>query len=196
MKRPALIRILAIGRVPIFAHWSLLIAFFLALAATQNIVKASISFCSFFFLMLIHELGHAAAARKMGVPVISIELYPVHGLCYFEMPDSARADIFIAWGGVAAQGVLLALAVLLGTILSALGVKTPELLYPLFFVLVPLNAVLIVTNLMPIALLDGAKAWGVLRLLAPRIRSRPQYSRKKKKATTSSNVVKLKERKR
>jgi membrane-associated protease RseP (regulator of RpoE activity) len=113
--------------------------------------------------MLAHELGHAFVARKCRLPVYSLQLYAIHGLCSYGAPRREGSDVAVAWGGVAAQAVLFIFALLLAKAFSFTG-GIPHLLAPAFDVWVPINMLVAFCNLLPIPPLDGAKAWRFIPL--------------------------------
>lgn len=160
---------------PVVAHWSVLLAFPLGWAIEKSILGALVAQGAFLVLMLAHELGHAFVARRLRLPVYSLELYAVHGLCRHGAPRHERSAIAVAWGGVAAQGAVFALALLLAKGLNLSG-GIPRTLAPAFDVWVPANMLIVFCNLLPIPPLDGAKAWRfvplVLSSLVRRVRSR------------------------
>src|SRR5690349_17357044 len=96
--------------VPVVLSWTVFLALPYFYYRQRALLGMAIAFACFFFLMLIHELGHAAVARWRRVRVLEIQLYVVHGLCRHEAPDREIDDIWIAWGGVAAQAVVLLIA--------------------------------------------------------------------------------------
>lgn len=169
---------------PVLAHWSVLLAFPLGWAIEKSFLGALVAQAAFLVLMLAHELGHAFVARRLRLPVYSIELYAIHGLCRHGAPHREGADVAIAWGGVLAQGILFALALLLAKGLNVSG-GIPRTLAPAFDVWVPLNMLIAFCNLLPIPPLDGAKAWRVIplgfstlrRLATQRTRRRPSAGR-------------------
>jgi Zn-dependent protease len=155
--------------VPVVLSWTVLLGLPWFLYLTKSFYGMAISFVAFFLLLLVHELGHAAMAKWRKVPVLEIELYILHGLCRYEQPDREVDDIWIAWGGVAAQGVLL---------LVAFGVNHLLLEYAFIYYLqiwwvaeifISTNLILIVMNLIPVPPLDGAKAWRVVPRLWARV---------------------------
>lgn len=53
-----------------------------------------------FFCVLLHELGHAVAALRLGVPVTEIVLLPIGGLAKLKMiKDDAKQEFLIAGAG-------------------------------------------------------------------------------------------------
>jgi hypothetical protein len=82
--------------------------------------------------------------------------------CEHDEPYYERDDIFIAWGGVLAQLCMLALAVAAKHAVRLLLPDWEPLLSPILFVFIDANLVIAVINLIPVAPLDGHKAWRVL----------------------------------
>ncbi len=150
---------------PILVHWSVLLGLLWFGYRYQRVAPALMTFFGFFALLLIHELGHAIAARSRRVHVFGIRLYVLHGLCSHVMPARERDQVFIAWGGVLAQGIVLVLALVANLILSRISPAAAYALDPLFRVLIFGNAFMIAFNLLPVAPLDGHLAWRVLRPL-------------------------------
>src|SRR5690348_259590 len=95
-----------IARVPVRAHWSILLAWPFAWAFAREVLAGTILFSGFVALLLAHEFGHALLARKLGLKVFSIEIYPFHGVCKFEEPYWAVQHYLVSWGGIAVQAVL------------------------------------------------------------------------------------------
>ncbi|HVJ30758.1 MAG TPA: Zn-dependent protease, partial [Gammaproteobacteria bacterium] len=70
--------------VPISLHWTVFIGIPWFYYETRSLAGTAIAFVAFCFLILIHELGHAAVARWRGVEVESIRLFFIHGTCTTE----------------------------------------------------------------------------------------------------------------
>ena len=124
----------------------------------KDFLGAIVAQAAFFVLMLAHELGHAFVAHRLRLPVFSVRLYLVHGQCHYGAPRREAADVAVAWGGVAAQAMLFVLALLLAKSMSLAG-GIPRALAPAFDVWIPINMLVAFCNLLPIATLDGSKAW-------------------------------------
>jgi Zn-dependent protease len=152
------LRLFTYHGAPVVAHWSVLLAFPIGWSIQKSIIGALVAQVAFLALMLAHELGHAFVARCFRLPIHSLELYAIHGLCRHGAPRRERQAVAIAWGGVAAQGAVFALALLLAKGLNLSG-GIPRALAPAFDVWVPANMLIAFCNLLPIAPLDGAKAW-------------------------------------
>lgn len=112
-----------------------------------------------FFSIVLHELGHAFFVRRYRLSVVSIDVTGIGGECrWVGTPTDVQRSI-IAWGGVLAQGLLIAvLAIVHETVGFGSGIarETAEML--IFG-----NAFLIVVNLLPFRRLDGSKAWPLFR---------------------------------
>lgn len=111
-------------------------------------------------LLLVHALGHAMAARLVGVRAGALELTGIGGQCATGETTSVRRAA-IAWGGIVAQLIVLGVTELVG------GVR-PDLRW----VATVGNAWLMAVNLIPIAPFDGADAWHFPYLLGQRARQR------------------------
>ena len=151
--------------IPITLHWTVLLALPWFYYQTRSVVATAIACVAFFFLLVVHELGHAAVARWRNVRVQSIQLYFIHGLCTHDEPYDEEDDVLIAWGGVAAQLVLLVIAFGTSMLLASFAPLAYNLVAPAFRVLIQTNLLIMVINLIPVAPLDGVKAWRALPLL-------------------------------
>lgn len=110
-------------------------------------------------IVLVHELGHAIFARSLRLQVLALDLNGVGGRCVYSGYATDAQRSAIAWGGVAAQGVLaIALEVVARTVgfgSSAIGETAKAI--------VAINIATIVLNLLPLRWLDGGEAWALFR---------------------------------
>jgi Zn-dependent protease len=158
------VRLFALAGIPVRAHWSTLLLLG-TLALTGWLIGPG-PLClalGVIAVMLTHEIGHACFARRMGYPAIEIRVYPLVAHCYYSEPYSEFEDAVIAWGGVAAQMLLLVPAAVAFAILG----NTPfGVLNVMLFSLTYVNAIMIALNLIPAPGLDGRRAWKLPFMLA------------------------------
>ena len=148
--------------IPIRIHWSfwLLIAGYglvgLQSGGVFGLLESLSLMAVLFSSVILHELGHALAARWFGVSTAHITLYPFGGLAALRSePKGSWAEFVIAVAGPLVNGVLFALGALawLGT--GWIG----------FAIFAGLNLVMGVFNLIPAFPMDGGR---VLRaILSP-----------------------------
>jgi Zn-dependent protease len=120
------IRIATVAGIPVYVHVTFvaLIAFvFLQDWARGHDVGAALGGVLFilaiFGTVVLHEFGHAFAARSYGIPTRDITLLPIGGLARLErMPDVPRQELWVALAGPA---VNVALAAITATLLLAAG---------------------------------------------------------------------------
>lgn len=134
-----------------------------------DVAEAVVFICSFFVIVLLHELGHALAARRYGIRTRDITIMPIGGLARMErMPDKPLQELVVALAGPA---VNLALAAFLGAVYwGAIGPVSNwerpgqiELVGAHFMLkLVLANLVMAGFNLVPAFPMDGGR---VLRSL-------------------------------
>ena len=150
-----------------FAHWTLGGAS--ALGAGLALVGG------LFGSVLLHELGHALAARRYGIATHDIVLLPIGGVARLErMPARPGQEIAVALAGPAVN-VAIAAALFTGLALggrleplSALGVASGSLVERLMLA----NLGLVAFNLLPVFPLDGGRVLrGLLALRLPHARA-------------------------
>lgn len=130
----------------------LLALVFVAFGGIVGVLVVGLSFGS----VLVHELGHALVARRLGVRVSGIELSFFGGAAKMvQMPRSADHEIAIAGAGPAVSLLLGVAGLGLGTLLHV----------PLFGLIGWINLVLAGFNLIPALPMDGGR---ILRALLTR----------------------------
>lgn len=158
-------------------HWTALLVFPWLLLWFRNPVFALIGTVAYVLLHLVHEAGHVFVARHYKRYVESISIRGLHSHTEIASYGSFRENVFIAWGGVLAQLLLLAMTYLLEPLLYASGNPWLVLLLgPLTFMFISWNIFLMVVALLPIGPMDGHQAWGVIWL------TKQWWKRRKKKA--------------
>jgi Zn-dependent protease len=117
-----------------------------------------------FGCVVLHELGHALAARRYGIPTRDITLLPIGGVARLErMPEDPRQELVVALAGPAVNVVI---AALLFAWLTLRGAPDPVALEVtgasvvrggLAERLMAVNLMLVVFNMLPAFPLDGGR---------------------------------------
>ena len=104
-----------------------------------------------FAIVLIHELGHVAAARTFGWNVVAVELLPFGGVAVMDKPGAvpAREDIIVALAGPL-QNVMM---ILFAFAMSYFGLWSEA--WSQYFIRA--NEMIALFNLLPILPLDGGR---------------------------------------
>lgn len=106
------LQVATVRGVPVYVHWSLPLGG-LIVAAIGGVGVAGAASCSLAFAALIalHEFGHFAAARALGLKVFAVDIAGFSGACSVQVPRSARHTFLVYSAGLAAQVVVLLLTV-------------------------------------------------------------------------------------
>jgi Zn-dependent protease/predicted transcriptional regulator len=124
-------------------------------AAIQGVVFISLVF----FCVLLHEFGHALAARRYGINTPDITLLPIGGLARLDrMPEKPGEELVIAIAGPLVNVVI---AALLAPFVPVVMMMKPEVLEHFAFGLIPrlfiANCILVLFNLVPAFPMDGGR---------------------------------------
>lgn len=156
--------------VDVYVHWTVLVIGILMIYGTiRNPWVTLAAGLSWLALMLLHESGHMVAAQRKHCQVMSIDLYPIFGLCCFQTPWSRFDHCVIAWGGVIAQ-LLVAIPLVVG--LKVFGYSNFNPINAILIIFGPYSLVVAVFNLLPIRGLDGSVAWWIIPEAIKRMRGR------------------------
>ncbi|MBK8253323.1 MAG: hypothetical protein IPK82_11745 [Polyangiaceae bacterium] len=162
--------------VPVRIHWSVPLFAFLA----GGVHFAPGAWIAALLLVLIHEAGHAFVVKRVGARPIALDVLGFGGLCWWEGSVTPIGRACIAWGGVWAQMIVLALT-LIGV--AIWGRPEQPFYNQMIDVAITSNLWLIGINLLPIAPLDGKEAWSLFPLLKRR------FSRRAAPAKTESVLI-------
>lgn len=163
--------------IDVFVHFTFLIllgfiglAHWMAGRSLEAALAGVLFFASLFLCVLLHEYGHALAARRYGIGTKDITLLPIGGLARLErMPEKPMQELIVALAGPAVN-VVIAGGLLAGLFLrnswqlpSEVSVTSGGFIERLLMV----NVFLVLFNLLPAFPMDGGR---VLRsLLAMRM---------------------------
>ncbi len=161
------LKIAQVAGIPIYLHLTfLLLIAFIAISAgvTGGGVSAMIGGVAFplalFGSVLLHELGHALAARRFDIHTRDITLLPIGGVARLErMPEKPIQELWVALAGPAVNVIIAAVLflVLLGT--GRLEPITGTSLSEGSFLsrLMVVNITLLLFNLIPAFPMDGGR---------------------------------------
>jgi ATP-dependent Clp protease adapter protein ClpS len=133
--------------IAVYVHWSFAAGGVLvSLLGHADPVQWIYFYLAYTILILLHEGGHVAAARLLGLKVFAIEISGTGGLCRIERPRHVRHSVFVYSAGLLAQIFVFLLT--LGYIKVFDWPKTAAgLAIAITFTLV--NIILFVANLFP-----------------------------------------------
>ena len=160
-------------------HIRLHATFLLLLAWIASVDRKALPlFLGLFVCILLHELGHALTAIRLGYPIRRITMYPIGGVATLEAQPSPKHEFLITVAGPLVN-VVIAGVIYLYLRFSPGGlpvvffdgirsyVQNPETIRTYFTMLGLANASLAVFNLLPAFPMDGGRI--VRSLLAMRI---------------------------
>jgi Zn-dependent protease len=135
---------------------------------TTDCLVAVAGALGYFASLVLHELGHALAARRVGIPIAGIDLWFFGGLSHMRRePATAGEELKVAAAGPAVTLLLFGLCVAAATLLSSTGSFTDVALPRNDFTTTPalalvgwlgfINAALFVFNIIPAFPLDGGR---------------------------------------
>jgi Zn-dependent protease len=124
------------------------------------------SVLSFFGSVLLHELGHALAARRSGLQVAGIDLWALGGITRTEESKDPGTEFRVAAAGPAVTLLIVGASILAGVLVSPNGhffdvaigedvAATPALVWLSW--LTSINVLVLVFNLVPAFPLDGGR---------------------------------------
>jgi Zn-dependent protease len=161
-----------IAGIDVYVHFTFLILLgWVAIAhfahgdSVAMAVKGMLFIIALFGIIVLHELGHALAARRYGIATRDITLLPIGGVARLErMPEDPRQELVVALAGPAVNVVLAALffALLALGELPVMPDQVMEVSGPVLAQFFWVNVFLVGFNLLPAFPMDGGR---VLRAL-------------------------------
>jgi len=153
------------GRIPVSMHWTVLLNFAWLYIIFMDLLATLIGAATLFLVMMAHEFGHVAVLRRRRIKIAAISLSGLHGeTSYDEWSAKPGDSIAVAWGGIAAQVVVLLLALAANYLIPFHESAIALLIWgPMYFVFTKFNIFLMIIALLPIGPFDGHEAWRVFR---------------------------------
>ena len=164
-----------ISGIDIRLHWSFFLlpiyVYFMAAGESQVAALTSVALVfAVFGCVLLHELGHAFAARQFGIGTRDILLLPIGGVASLQrMPRNPFQELWIAIAGPLVN-VVIAIALFAGLTFSpfTLGSAVAEFLT----ILAAANLFLVVFNMIPAFPMDGGRVLrSVMAMFIPYVKA-------------------------
>jgi Zn-dependent protease len=152
----------SVSGINLRVHWTFLLLpawiYFSSISAGSGVVTAAISvlfLLAVFGCVVLHEFGHAMAARQFGIGTRDITLLPIGGVASLErMPRNPLQELWIAVAGPLVN-IVIATAILMGLAINPTTGST--VLSQFFGQLMLANVVLVVFNMIPAFPMDGGR---------------------------------------
>ena len=174
--------------VTFFLLLAVLASYYGAQGGAGGALKVIIFFLLVFLCVLLHEFGHAFAAKAYGIKTADITLLPIGGVARMErMPEKPAQELVVAIAGPLVNVVIAAGLILVINLTGNLNLR--EVLDPTKFsalwALLYTNVMMVIFNLIPAFPLDGGR---VLRAL---LATRLSYARATQIAATVGQALAL-----
>lgn len=171
------LRLFRFAGIQVYLHFSWFIV--AALEVTQFAQRYSsaiwgvIEYLSLFFIVLLHEFGHALACRQTGGVADRIVLWPLGGIAFVNPPPRPGAYLWSIAAGPLVNVILFPiLTLLLSAAVHGQWEVSNRDVYLFIFSLWYINAGLLIFNLLPVYPLDGGQiVRGLLWYRVGRVRS-------------------------
>ncbi len=160
--RQGAFRIFRFAGIDVFLHWSwFLLAAYEINARTRaysSLTWNVLEYLSLFFIVMLHEFGHALACRQVGGTANQIVLWPLGGVAYVDPPPRPGATLWSIAAGPLVNVVLVPLLtlVLFTSRWFGWGAAAPNI-HELIRAVWGINLGLLIFNILPIYPLDGGQ---------------------------------------
>ena len=158
--------------IKVFIHWTfILLVIWLSWMHLQQghglfeIIMGLIFLAALFACVILHEFGHALAARRYGIGTRDINLLPIGGVARLEsMPEDPKEELVVAIAGPAVNVAIAAGLYLIMMLLGQTDIGLGHHITGSNFLadLLVINIILVLFNLIPAFPMDGGR---VLRAL-------------------------------
>jgi Zn-dependent protease len=156
------IRLVRFAGINLFLHWSWFLVAALEIESRQgkysSIAWNVLEYLALFFIVTLHEFGHAFACRQVGGTADQIVLWPLGGVAYVDPPPRPGATLWSIGAGPLVNVALAPLLFAAFVLSRSLGwsATMPDL-YKFVRAVFVLDVVLLAFNLLPIYPLDGGQ---------------------------------------
>lgn len=164
------LKLFRIKGIPVRAHWTVPLGMLMFSGGRMEPGM----WVGVLLVIVLHELGHAFVVNRVGLVNAGIDLTGFGGLCRWVGRPTKKQRATVAWGGVLAQVVLLAVAAPIFFLVTIPWDFVNELLYALTYS----NLVIAAFNLIPFGGLDGKEAWPLLQIWWDERKRRREWKRK------------------
>jgi Zn-dependent protease len=160
--RSGSIHLFRFAGIDLFLHWSWFVFAVFEIngrgRAYSSLSWNILEYLTLFFIVMMHEFGHALACRQVGGIANRIVLWPLGGVAYVDPPPRPGATLWSIAAGPLVNVVLLLVfsALVLVGRSSGWRVAVPNG-YAFLWTVVVINAGLLIFNLLPIYPLDGGQ---------------------------------------
>ena len=160
-RQPWSFRIATVAGIPIRIHFTFML--FLAWVGISGGSNGGYTWTIFviaiFFCVLLHELGHALVAQRLGVTTRDITLYPIGGVAMLDSRPKPKQELLISLAGPAVN-LVLALILLIAILVQHGGLPaiTGGLQHTsMLEALMVANLTLAIFNMIPAFPMDGGR---------------------------------------
>jgi Zn-dependent protease len=156
------IHLFRLAGVDLFLHWSwFLVAAYEIESRRGRYISVSwniLEYLALFFIVLLHEFGHALACRQVGGTANQIVLWPLGGVAYVSPPQRPGATLWSISAGPLVNVVLLPVLYAAVSITHSLGwAHTLPDAYHFLRSVLWMDVSLLIFNVLPIYPLDGGQ---------------------------------------
>ena len=160
--RQGAIHLFSIAKIDVYLHWTWFVIAAIEIEYMRNrytsLVWSLLEYLSLFLIVLLHEFGHALACRQVGGRADRIMLWPLGGVAYVDPPSRPGAILWSIAAGPLVNVLLLPPLIAGFIAVRSLGwAHTWHDAYELVFMVLFIDASLLVFNLLPVYPLDGGQ---------------------------------------
>ena len=171
------IRLFRVAGIDVFLHWSWFLVALIEIESRANAYSSItwnvLEYLALFWIVLLHEFGHALACRQVGGTAKQIVLWPLGGVAYVNPPPRPAATLWSIVAGPLVNVALIPVFLLIGALSQSMGLydAVPSF-HPFSRAVATINMALLIFNILPIYPLDGGKIlWSLLWFGLGRARS-------------------------